>query len=346
MATTTHRSVHTHPSAPPPQCWSHRHFPTYHPTASRLLSKKWEERARDIHLAKLHSAHPSVDNAPPKRWAHLEVRLKRLQVEQERLYEIERANHILLDRISFQMQTPSTLHAPPGTPGNPTGRNPNHVSASQQPKRQQEQREIAQANQTIMQRIEEKAPNYRRAEWGRARCRNLEYLRNIAAFSESYERVLENHIGGGGAAGGGGPGTRSRPRTGQTLQQQRASEGEPRRGRSAMTATRAVVVDDGAIVRRPARAATASWIPVLRNTGRPQTRVNTMMGPLSDAGTTTDEETREELAATANSANAAKSDEGSAAVEASEQPQRDDFAATASKLPPLPPSRPMSAQQH
>ncbi|KAJ3157541.1 hypothetical protein HDU86_003192 [Geranomyces michiganensis] len=269
---TTYYSEHQHPRPGPPARWSHRHFPTYHPTSSKLLSKKWEERAREIHLAKLRNVSCSVDNTPPKRWAHLEVRLKRLQVEQERLYEIERNNHILLDRIAFQMQTPSAVHAP--QPANsPTSHYPGSVSLHG-PKRAQELKNIARENEHIMQRIEDKAPNYRRTEWGIERCRNLNYLRNITTFSESYERVLDKHC--------------------------EIEKESPKRGRSAaphVVASKAKVSprattaggggggSTGSSKGGAADQPTESWIPKLSKTGRPLTAVNPMRGPLSEFGT-------------------------------------------------------------
>lgn len=89
-STHTHREAtkfnpkrhHHHPPPPKPSTWSHRHFPSYHPTANKLLSKRWEEHARQLHLKKLRNAKPTIDNGAPKVYPHLEMRLKRLQIEQ------------------------------------------------------------------------------------------------------------------------------------------------------------------------------------------------------------------------------------------------------------------------
>ncbi|KAI8908199.1 KIAA1430-like protein-domain-containing protein [Powellomyces hirtus] len=321
----THLHTHQHPTPPPPQRWSHRHFPTYHPTSSKLLSKKWEERAREIHLAKLRNVSCSVDNAPPKRWTHLEVRLKRLQVEQERLYEIERNNHILLDRIAFQMTTPSTLHPPPvSAQSHPAHSTPHSLHG---PKRAAEQRHIARENQNIMQRIEDKAPNYRRVEWGLERCRNLEYLRNIAAFSESYERVLERHC------------EKERPRTavgGRRGSARSGSEGGRQRPQRATTAGGAQQQSQQQQQQQQEEQEQESWIPVLRtNGGRPQTRVNTMTGPLS-----------EDESDTASQKQRVMADHDDANDTPHLSPQQEgepDHHQQQQKLPPLVNSRPTSA---
>ncbi|KAJ3179574.1 hypothetical protein HDU87_002780 [Geranomyces variabilis] len=184
-----------------------------------------------------------------------------------RLYEIERNNHILLDRIAFQMQTPSTLHAPPAA-HSAASHYPGSVSLHG-PKRAQELKNIARENEHIMQRIEDKAPNYCRTDWGIERCRNLNYLRNITAFSESYERVLDKHC-------------------------EVEKEG-PRRGRSAVphvvanktkVSPRAATAGGGGNGSAAAgRQPEESWIPKLSKTGRPLTAVNPMRGLLSESGT-------------------------------------------------------------
>ncbi|KAJ3249182.1 hypothetical protein HK104_007679, partial [Borealophlyctis nickersoniae] len=121
------------------------------------------------------------------------MRLKRLKIQEERLYDIERKNHILLDRIAFQMVNPcqvSDLHqarrireveAVLGGTGSGTLHGP---------KRRQDMLNIQSENMTILQRIEDKAPYYNRDEWLRDRRRNLEYLANIAQYPLPYYRAL------------------------------------------------------------------------------------------------------------------------------------------------------------
>ncbi|KAJ3312203.1 hypothetical protein HDV04_003336 [Boothiomyces sp. JEL0838] len=83
--------------------FAYRHFHTFFPSCNRLLAKKWEDRAKSMHLQKLHEAKPTIDNTPPKIYPHLEIRLKKLKLEEDRMEDIERKNHILLKRIADQM---------------------------------------------------------------------------------------------------------------------------------------------------------------------------------------------------------------------------------------------------
>lgn len=51
------------------------------------------------------SAKPVIDNKPPKTYMHLHLKLKKLQMEDERLAIIERDNRILLEKMCYIMRT-------------------------------------------------------------------------------------------------------------------------------------------------------------------------------------------------------------------------------------------------
>lgn len=62
--------------------FSYRHYVTFHPAQNKILEKRWDERTRELHLKRLKEARPSIDNSPPKVYPHLELRLKRLKLEE------------------------------------------------------------------------------------------------------------------------------------------------------------------------------------------------------------------------------------------------------------------------
>ncbi|KAJ3118871.1 hypothetical protein HDU96_007613 [Phlyctochytrium bullatum] len=173
----------------PEDPFEHRHYRPYHPTCNKILAKRWEDHTRDIHLMKLKLARPTIDNAQPRVYSHLEMRLKRMQVEEERLRDIERKNHILLDRIAFQMMNPSEVSNLRWVQ-TPSEHKP-AISAGPSPKRKRDIKQISQENMTILQRIEDKAPYYNRLEWLANRRQNLGYLFNIAQYPKTYIRLLE-----------------------------------------------------------------------------------------------------------------------------------------------------------
>ncbi|KAJ3108325.1 hypothetical protein HDU97_001450 [Phlyctochytrium planicorne] len=173
----------------PDDPFEHRHYQSYHPTCNKILAKRWEDHTSFIHHMKLKQAKPTIDNTQPKVYPHLEMRLKRMQIEDERLRDIERKNHILLDRIAFQMINPSAVSNLRLLTA-PDERKAVTISAGTQ-KRKRDMIKIAQENMTILQRIEDKAPYYNRLEWLADRRRNLGYLFNIAQYPKTYIKVLE-----------------------------------------------------------------------------------------------------------------------------------------------------------
>ena len=46
-----------------------------------------------------------IDNQAPETYMHMHLKLKKLQVEEERLAVVERDNRILLEKMSFIMRT-------------------------------------------------------------------------------------------------------------------------------------------------------------------------------------------------------------------------------------------------
>ena len=46
-----------------------------------------------------------IDNHAPETYMHMHLKLKKLQVEEERLATVERDNRILLEKMSFIMRT-------------------------------------------------------------------------------------------------------------------------------------------------------------------------------------------------------------------------------------------------
>ena len=83
--------------------FAYRHYDACHPTANKLLSKKWEERSHSLHVKKVTEMKASVDNSPPKVYAHLEVRLKKLKLEEGTISSI--VSHFLLIAYSFDKRS-------------------------------------------------------------------------------------------------------------------------------------------------------------------------------------------------------------------------------------------------
>jgi hypothetical protein len=76
-----------------------RHYTTLHPVSNKILAMKWDKTTHTNHIDKVASMRPGIDNSSPKNHLHLQKKLKKLQLEKERLAEIRRNNEILHERV-------------------------------------------------------------------------------------------------------------------------------------------------------------------------------------------------------------------------------------------------------
>ncbi len=52
------------------------------PVASKICSKKWEERAYELHRKKLANIKPSIDTKAPKQYSHFKSNKKKQQMQE------------------------------------------------------------------------------------------------------------------------------------------------------------------------------------------------------------------------------------------------------------------------
>ncbi|XP_037590930.1 uncharacterized protein CFAP97D2 isoform X2 [Cebus imitator] len=74
------------------------------PCASEYLWRT-REKAYEDHRRKVQSAQPLVDTRAPLTFHHLQLKLKRLKLEEERLSVIQRDNRLLLEKVASVMRT-------------------------------------------------------------------------------------------------------------------------------------------------------------------------------------------------------------------------------------------------
>ncbi|KAJ3208247.1 hypothetical protein HDU82_002746 [Entophlyctis luteolus] len=172
-----------------PDRFEHRHYLPLHPTCNKLLAKRWEEYVRGLHRQKLKDAKHTIDDSKPQVYRHLDMRLKKQQMEEERVHEIEKNNNILFQRIMTQKIFHKDISA--FNQLRAFRENRNSIVASHEHHRNRGNDKILKENLTILQRIEDKAPNYNRFAWHYDRFRNLEYLCNISQYPKHYFDLLE-----------------------------------------------------------------------------------------------------------------------------------------------------------
>lgn len=121
-------------------------------------------------------ARPMVDTKPPQTYMHLHLKLKKLQLEEERLATIERDNRILLEKMSYIMRTK----------GRVDNKNMYEYKSLNREKRMRELLRVTQENQDILKRITARKPEYDHRKWEDDWQNNQEYMDSIAAYPRDW----------------------------------------------------------------------------------------------------------------------------------------------------------------
>ncbi|XP_038058968.1 sperm axonemal maintenance protein CFAP97D1-like [Patiria miniata] len=154
----------------------HRAYQPITPANNKLLKKRWDDRRFDRHRQKVRSAQAVIDNKPPQTYMHLHLKLKKLQVEEERLAIIERDNRILLEKMCYIMRTRGRVDC----------ENDYEQKSLNRTKRQREILRVTHENQAILRRILSKEANYSHQQWEHEWALNKQYMANIAKYPQNY----------------------------------------------------------------------------------------------------------------------------------------------------------------
>ena len=116
---------------------------------------------------------------------HLHLKLKKLQMEEERLATVERDNRILLHKMSHVMRTKGTVD--------------NHIDnkyihkSLNKIKRQRELEKIAFENKAILKRINAQETQYCKERWIEEWRVNERYMANICTFPQFWhDRMMDS----------------------------------------------------------------------------------------------------------------------------------------------------------
>lgn len=117
-----------------------------------------------------------VDTKAPTTYVHLHLKLKKLQLEEERLATIERDNRILLEKMSQIMRTK----------GRVDHRN-NYIHRSlNREKRQRELLRVTRENQEILKRILAREPELNHLQWQKEWEENEAFMDNISRYPRDW----------------------------------------------------------------------------------------------------------------------------------------------------------------
>ncbi|XP_057302012.1 sperm axonemal maintenance protein CFAP97D1-like isoform X2 [Hydractinia symbiolongicarpus] len=140
----------------------HRAYQPITPANNKLLKKRWDMTRYDMHRKKVQSANAVLDNHPPKTYLHLHLKLKKMQIEEERLATVERDNRILLEKMSYIMRTK----------GRVDNRNDYEHKSLNKTKRQRELLRVTHENQE--------------EDW----ATNQQYMDNIAKYPKDWYKLI------------------------------------------------------------------------------------------------------------------------------------------------------------
>jgi len=132
------------------------------------------QRNFDLHQERIRKMRPQVDTRVPQVWGldHLRNNLKREQMLEDRYYEIDRENRILLNKMSDIMKH-ATYSGDRSRSGPPS---------LNRDRRKQDLMRITQENRQILGRIQKAQPVYNHVEWEDSYQRSATYLRNSCEY--------------------------------------------------------------------------------------------------------------------------------------------------------------------
>ncbi|TSK13420.1 hypothetical protein Baya_0294 [Bagarius yarrelli] len=78
----------------------HKAYQPLKPTANRFLQRKWDQERYDEHRKKVREAKPVVDTRGFRTPTHIQAKLKKAQVQEERQAIINRDNQLLATKIA------------------------------------------------------------------------------------------------------------------------------------------------------------------------------------------------------------------------------------------------------
>lgn len=140
------------------------------PVGNKACYNRHVKMCQDRHKKKMREMKCSIDNGAPKRHTHLTKNLKKEQLMEERLAEIERDNRLLLDKMSFIMRHNTLDNVNTST---------QYGHSLNKDLRKRELQRITKENQAILRRIQHSEPTYDHMAWMEEAQQNDRYMRNI-----------------------------------------------------------------------------------------------------------------------------------------------------------------------
>uniref|UniRef100_A0A2C9LIW0 Uncharacterized protein n=1 Tax=Biomphalaria glabrata TaxID=6526 RepID=A0A2C9LIW0_BIOGL len=127
-----------------------------HQGVSRMLPEREHEKHLFAHREKMKKMPAQIDNSTPPPYLHLEVRLKRLEMEEQRKREIDRDNRILLQKMSEILSKNNE---------NGNSKDKKRSKSLNDEQRQHERDRLEEENVKAAKRLESTKPIYNSKKW-------------------------------------------------------------------------------------------------------------------------------------------------------------------------------------
>ncbi|XP_065185221.1 uncharacterized protein LOC135815807 [Sycon ciliatum] len=161
----------------------HRGYQPTKPATNKVLAKRWDDQKFSSHRDRVRGAKPMVDTRPPKVQSHLAVKMKKLQLEEERNAVIDRDNRMLLEKMSTIMHTRGRID----------DRNDYEHKSLNRLQRQRELMSIMRENQKMVGRLKDRTqkPNYDNSKMASDWTRKQQYASSIAAYPPDWYEQMQ-----------------------------------------------------------------------------------------------------------------------------------------------------------
>ncbi|XP_002121190.2 sperm axonemal maintenance protein CFAP97D1-like [Ciona intestinalis] len=159
----------------------HRSYQPILPSHNKLLQQRWDSNNYNDHRRRVRSAKSMVDTRAPQTYVHMHLKLKKLQLEEEKMSTIERDNRILLEKMSLVMRTR----------GRVDNKNDYEYRSLNREKRQKELLRVTRENQHILARITMREPDYSHRKWEQEWQEAEKLMNNIGRYPQNWWKVVE-----------------------------------------------------------------------------------------------------------------------------------------------------------
>ncbi|ORX44355.1 hypothetical protein BCR36DRAFT_586212 [Piromyces finnis] len=172
---------------------NYRAFVSIKPSCNRYMANMWNNYVYSIHKMNILNIKKTVDNDSPKRYVHIDQKLKARQMKKEKDDEIRKNNQNILNRMIYQGKNnvgTSNLD------DNNDVIEPVFRSLHIDQNRRLEN-EMNRESMTLLKRLKEKKPYCSVDQWKKERLITEMYLRNISTYPENYpirQKTQQKHV--------------------------------------------------------------------------------------------------------------------------------------------------------